>query len=886
MRSESTAPLGDLTRHGAFVRRLAASLLRDGHLAEDVAQEVWARWAEHRARVSNARGWLRTAVAHVASNARRSRERREDLERSAAAPEPPRGPAEEAGQAELLHRVVEAVFALDEPWRGTILARYFRGLSARELAAREGVPPATVRGREQRALALLRERLDRECGSRHTWALGLAGLLGRAPRGLVTTGGAAAVLAPALVIAAAAGGALWLRRSPPPTREPLGDVVRAATGTLRTETDPVASRPAVAEARRTMLETPPVVGAAPPAAELLEAFPLTGTTVDLDGHPLAGVTVRVLGSPPCVTASDDSGRFRVARLATLNRVEAELPGYAFLRSSEPDVADPDGAWAPTTVVLARTGAFALRVLDASGRPMQGVSVDIGAVQSSAGSASWSEETDAAGRARFEGVFGDLPLTCGLTVPECFETYESVGVDGGRLVLDPRRPAQPLVVPALGSLELEAVWMDTIRLRGRCVGPDGLPVSNVRLQVVDPGRSPSERRFLLTSRRLEGDRFDTRIRVPYLLGGILLEGTIASDRDLVFRGGSSISAVALRGRLAVDAGALDEDDELVMRFEPTDERAVPLRVVRHDGSPPGDLAVQVFQASPDGSGQAVPFNRVTIGGESIALGVLPGAVDVVVALQDGLRDRIGWFHAFRDLPVGPEITATLPAESAVRVRLVARGAQPARLYALMLASVFFDPMGRPAERAPRHLRISGSDWPDGVGLRVETGGRLSEDDRWVQTRFEDLPPGAREVELSVGCAGEYAFGWLGIDEDGRPLALACTPLARYEPGSYEIEVELLATAAVEGRARAAAPGEVLGLAVVDAGGRPLPLLGSSDHEPPSRVVPLAADGRFRLRAVPVGTWRVRVGTVEELVSGRFRREVPLEVREGRSTRLDL
>src|SRR6185503_5300852 len=75
--------------------------------------------------------------------------------------------------ADLVERVlvqrelVSAVLELDEPYRSIVLLRYFEELPPREIAARTGIPLATVQSRLQRALARLRERLD---GEHQAWA--------------------------------------------------------------------------------------------------------------------------------------------------------------------------------------------------------------------------------------------------------------------------------------------------------------------------------------------------------------------------------------------------------------------------------------------------------------------------------------------------------------------------------------------------------------------------------------------------------------------------------------------------------------------------------------------------------------------------------------------
>jgi len=73
-------------------------------------------------------------------------------------------------RAELHRLLVNAVFALPEPYRGAVLWRYFEGLDAEEIAGREGISPVTARTRLKRGLDLLREKLDRDSGGRDHWS--------------------------------------------------------------------------------------------------------------------------------------------------------------------------------------------------------------------------------------------------------------------------------------------------------------------------------------------------------------------------------------------------------------------------------------------------------------------------------------------------------------------------------------------------------------------------------------------------------------------------------------------------------------------------------------------------------------------------------------------
>src|SRR6185295_7253069 len=70
-----------------------------------------------------------------------------------------RSTADVVAEAESHKRLVLAVMQLDEPYRSTVLLRWFEDLPPREVAARLGVPVETVRTRLKRAHEALRGRL-------------------------------------------------------------------------------------------------------------------------------------------------------------------------------------------------------------------------------------------------------------------------------------------------------------------------------------------------------------------------------------------------------------------------------------------------------------------------------------------------------------------------------------------------------------------------------------------------------------------------------------------------------------------------------------------------------------------------------------------------------
>ena len=163
-----------LLSHADWVRALARTLVGNSDQAEDVAQDAWIDALERPPRDErNLRGWLAQVVRNAARQERRSQTRRAAREREVARPEALPSTAELVAQAELQREVVAHVLALEEPYRTTVLLRFFQGLDAREIASRQAVPLATVRTRLQRALVQLRERLDRAHGERSSWCAAL-----------------------------------------------------------------------------------------------------------------------------------------------------------------------------------------------------------------------------------------------------------------------------------------------------------------------------------------------------------------------------------------------------------------------------------------------------------------------------------------------------------------------------------------------------------------------------------------------------------------------------------------------------------------------------------------------------------------------------------------
>lgn len=184
-----TLPIEELLGEAVWLRRLAASLVSDAALADDLVQDTWvSALRSPPTATGDARPWLARVVRNLASNARRSRGRREARESTVRREDVVPGSDDLAQHAEVQRLVAEAVTRLPDPLRDAVVLRYFQGLDSTVAAQRLGVPPSTLRTRLQRAIETLREDLDRRVdGGRAAWAVLMGPLAGSRPTLAATT---------------------------------------------------------------------------------------------------------------------------------------------------------------------------------------------------------------------------------------------------------------------------------------------------------------------------------------------------------------------------------------------------------------------------------------------------------------------------------------------------------------------------------------------------------------------------------------------------------------------------------------------------------------------------------------------------------------------------
>ncbi len=382
-----------------FLRRLARGLLYDRASADDAVQEAWLVALRRRTEGPGpTRAWLAGVVRNVVRQSARTADRRSRREREAAAGEATVSAADSVERIERMRRVADAVEALDEPYRATILLRYADGLPPREIARRHGLPVETVRTRLKRGLARLRATLDGDGrGSREALLGALVPWAGRPPLDLVLathgSGGPATTCAPwkgagvvlmgkaaaVWVTVAAIGTAVWLgaRGGPGESGE---RPPRAAVGTATARG--ASGAEAAAEGASAPPERIPAEAARPPVGP---SWRIAGRAFLHGRTPAPEVAIRLAVSAARAAAA----RTAVVRTDSAGRFEWRGEGFAAGGWIDLGAADDDvfsygeTAWVPPGIPGAEGLTLRLHpidvrlagvVVDEARRPIEGAEV--------------------------------------------------------------------------------------------------------------------------------------------------------------------------------------------------------------------------------------------------------------------------------------------------------------------------------------------------------------------------------------------------------------------------------------------------------------------------------------------------------------------------------
>jgi RNA polymerase sigma factor (sigma-70 family) len=302
MTSKPPLPLENLLAQTDWVTLLARALVADSATAEDIAQSTWLSVLRNpQPAVGNPRAWLAAIVRRQVQRLRRTdarRNRREQIASTANLGEHAPAAEDLAAKVAIHRELVDAVLALAEPYRETVVLRYFENLDLDAIATRTHSKRNTVRSRLQRGLQQLREQLDRAPGGRERWLPGVL-LLGRRQMATAAAGAGAAgsgvaagialaiTMKKVLLSAAAIVAGLFLIPSlfpdsapgVPPGNQPDRVNVRAeAPSRVPTETAATGSNADVQRSSVALSASPPL--SAP------------RRLVDRDGNPLANVVLR------------------------------------------------------------------------------------------------------------------------------------------------------------------------------------------------------------------------------------------------------------------------------------------------------------------------------------------------------------------------------------------------------------------------------------------------------------------------------------------------------------------------------------------------------------------------------------------------------------------
>jgi RNA polymerase sigma factor (sigma-70 family) len=486
--------LASLLAEAQWLRELARRLVRCEHDAADLVQDtLHTALLQPPAAERPLRGWLRTVLLHRWRDRvreRNARAAREQRLAAVAADAPASGDVVQ--RAESHRALVDAVLALDEPYRTCVLLRFFEHMPPRAIAARTGAPLATVHSRLQRALAMLRARLASTHGP--SWRRAVAPLLVTSPFALLlgaplvhTT--AKSALAAAVLLAVALPWA-WPARGP---AAPAGAAATPPAQPVAAATPADAAAPGAAAAERRAVPDPG--GDRAPATTTLRSA--HGRVLDARGTAVAGVALRLDGANGATATSGVDGTFTlpVERTGTVASVDPRwstvLEGIARMRGEH-----------PCTVVVAPRIDLAGRVVDAAGAPVPAAAVsarmpaqlgaDLGVVLDLSTPRQWRAVCDGDGRFRLD----DVPLVAAASL--CAEL-------GGYL---PRIEPLPAAATALLELVLERPAGGARVVDGLVVDRWGAAVAGARVSAGDAvARSDARGAFTL---ELTSPRLGTRL----------------------------------------------------------------------------------------------------------------------------------------------------------------------------------------------------------------------------------------------------------------------------------------------------------------------------------------------------------------------------------------
>lgn len=569
------ARIESLLEHSSWIRGLAAQLASDPGTADDLVQKTWLAALQRPPDSSrdprSLRRWLASVLRNFAHQEHRGAGRRGAHEALAALPSAQPSTFDVVARASVQREVVQAVLALDEPYRTTILLRFFDGLPPRAIAKQMNVPVDTVRTRVGRGLARLREILDEgRDGDRAAWLAALVPFL-RPPSCLLPTShGASSALGATLLnakiqitaVAVLLGGALtlYLANRPETEAATVAPTLASAAGdepapSPRSGSSPLGTEAPSPAPAGTRVMAPLAVTNTAVADTSAQPTMLRGRVLDDRAAPVSGIRVAANDGKSSESAtSGTDGRFEMAfpkdggRLVTTDgRYVTVLAGMCGREPREGEI----------VVVVAPRVEVSGRVVGEEGYPLPNARLEIDVpfdlrtrfqtVLDRSAEVSWAVTADEQGAFAIEGA----PRVEGAILRASSEGYVSFSGPlaehtGAGLVLTLARPRS-----------------EDGLLRGQVVDAGGSPVGNAHVAFgIDVTRTEEDGRFTfkLVDPKSFAVRFDaparelTAVKKGYLPARYeppLVEGELSWPAHVVLRLGET--PLAIEGRVVDDDG---------------------------------------------------------------------------------------------------------------------------------------------------------------------------------------------------------------------------------------------------------------------------------------------------------------------------------------------
>ncbi len=637
---------------------------------------------------------------------------------------------------------------------------------------------------------------------------------------------------------------------------------------------------------------------------------LAGEVVDLDGHPVADARVwftqtqSAWDESPALTVesiTDSAGRFSVVLDPWKIWQEHAVRHRRFRLWTSTNLRQVGRGFEPLRITMAPAGEVVIVCEDAEGNPVRKALFELrlyaddlwripGVVQVGEYRASLEVgttfldiplrsdvvPTDEHGAARFESVWADRRLVVCAHSSSGQERTANRQLQGLLQFGPGELPGDVIRVPRGGSLALRAQPFGVRRtLSGSAHFEDGKAVRRPSISVVALERS-------------EGEAFGANA-----IGEE--DGTFSLLLDDL-RLGETLLVRAADGRLRSDllaehAGTAElhvGDGPLQVELVLSELLSISGEARYEDGRPfRGNVL-----ASPEQPGHAGQGDGVNSSGAFVIKRLQAGSYELRLfdAGSMGSTRPALRLAGVRAGTSGLSLTVPNPADLRLAVHLNApNGLSEAAL--LVAQPTLGERIGSPWPIADANDLESTVAWPIGVGQRTVhgqfqlrglpfRGGHRSLMKKGMSTRGGDeLGPYRLRLPPSV-----YAFGLTAWDSHGQPYATILTQPASYSDEDYVLTFDLAPTGSVAGRVDGTDATQGVALMVTDASGARLPMFqGDSDA---NWLIPLAADGSFRVDRLPAGRLTVRVGTPFDLERGSWGLEQTVEVTAGATSTVSL